>query len=127
MKKIILTLVFSAACTFANDTTIDATMQLMNKGMQQIQKGFLYNSKSDIVQGIETIENSNSIFKHVDVSTFIPKNKKITVTKNITTNLEKHLKLFKKAVKEQKFADATALYGKVTNDCLSCHSIIRGW
>jgi len=127
MKKVILALALTSAATFASDTTVNATMQLMKQGMEQVQKGFLYNSKSDIVQGIATVENSNAIFKHVDVTKFIKHNNKVTVTKNITSNLEKDLEAFRKAVAANEFADATALYGKVTNDCVSCHTIIRGW
>jgi hypothetical protein len=69
MKKIILALSLTVAASFANDTTINATMDLMNQGLQQVQKGFVYNSKEDILRGIETIESANSIFTHVDVST----------------------------------------------------------
>ena len=127
MKKVILALALTSAATFASDTTVNATMQLMKQGMEQVQKGFLYNSKSDIVQGIATVENSNAIFKHVDVTKFIKHNNKVTVTKNITSNLEKDLEAFRKAVAANEFADATALYGKATNDCVSCHIIIRGW
>ena len=127
MKKVILALALTSAATFANEATINATMQLMKQGMEQVQKGFMYNSKSDIVQGIDTLENSNAIFKHVDVTKFIKHNNKVTVTKNITSNLEDDLKALKKAVSANEFADAAALYGKVTNDCVSCHTIIRGW
>jgi cytochrome c556 len=127
MKKVILALALTSVATFASDKTIDATMQLMKQGMEQVQKGFMYNSKSDIIQGIETIENSNSIFKNVDVTTFIPKNHKVRVTQNITHNLESNLKRLKKDVKAGKFADATAGYGKVLNNCVACHTSIRGW
>jgi len=37
------------------------------------------------------------------------------------------LKALKKDVNAGKFNDATKKYGKVVNDCLSCHTIIRGW
>ena len=127
MKKVILALALTSAATFANETTVNATMQLMKQGMEQVQKGFLYNSKSDILQGIEIVENSNAIFKNVDVSTFIPKNRKIAVTQNVTTHLEEHIVDFKKAVKDNKFADATALYGKIVNNCVTCHTAVRGW
>jgi hypothetical protein len=127
MKKIILALSLTVAASFANDTTINATMDLMNQGLQQVQKGFVYNSKEDILRGIETIESANSIFTHVDVSTFIKNNSKIQVTKNINANLTKELKNFKQAVVAKDFSEATAQYAKVLNDCVSCHTIIRGW
>lgn len=127
MKKIILALSLTVAASFANETTINATMDLMNQGLKQVQKGFVYNSQEDILRGIETIESANSIFTHVDVSTFIKNNSKIQVTNNINKNLTKELKNFKKAVEAKNFSDATVEYAKVLNDCVSCHTIIRGW
>lgn len=127
MKKVILALALTSAATFASDTTIDATMQLMKQGMEQVQQGFMYNSKEDIKKGIETLENSNAIFKNVDVAKFINKNNKIQATKNINENLEANLKAFKEAANAGKYSEATKFYGKVTNDCVSCHTIIRGW
>jgi len=127
MKKVILALALTSAATFASDTTIDATMQLMKQGMEQVQTGFMYNSKEDIKKGIETLENSNAIFKNVDVAKFIAHNNKIQATKNINKNLEANLKSLKEAVTAGKYADATKYYGDVTNDCVSCHTIVRGW
>ena len=127
MKKIILALALTSVATFANETTIDATMKLMDQGLNQVQRGFIYNSKSDIIRGVETIESANSIFTHVDVSTFIKNNSKIQVTKNINENLTEHLEALKKDVEADKYSDAGAKYAKVLNDCVSCHTIIRGW
>ena len=127
MKKAILAVALMAASTFANDVTVSATMSLMEQGINQVQKGFLYNSKSDIKAGISTLESANSIFNHVDISTFIKHNNKVQVTKNINANLTADLKALKKDVNAGKFNDATKKYGKVVNDCLSCHTIIRGW
>jgi len=126
MKKVILALVACSALTFASETTIDATMKLMKQGMDQIQSGFMYNSKDDIKRGIETVQNADAIFKHVKVSEFM-KSQKTTVAKNINKNLSKDLKALQKAVESSKYSDATKEYGKVLNDCLSCHTIIRGW
>ena len=126
MKKIVLALVACSALTFASETTIDATMKLMKQGMDQIQLGFMYNSKDDIRRGIETVENSNAIFKHVKVSDFMKSNKTAVAT-NVNKNMTKDLKALKKAVNEAKYNEATKQYGKVLNDCLSCHTIIRGW
>ena len=127
MKKIILALALTSVATFATDTTITATMQLMDNGLNQVQRGFLYNSKKDILEGISKLENSDAIFKTVDVTTFIPKNKKIRVTQNITNNLGDDLKVLRKAIENNEFTNATEEYGKVLNDCVACHTVIRGW
>ena len=127
MKKTIVAFTLTSLTLFANEATINATMQLMDQGMNQIQKGFIYNSKSDIVSGINTVKSANSIFTHVDVSTFIKNNSKIQVTKNINENMAKHLKGLKADVEAHNYSDAGVKYAKVLNDCVSCHTIIRGW
>lgn len=126
MKKVILALAVSATLSFASDSTLGATMNLMKQGMNQIQQGFMYNSRIDIQQGIEIVTNSNDIFKHVDVANFIKSNK-VTVAKNINHNLSEDLKALKKAVDNAKYTEATVQYSKVMSQCIACHTIIRGW
>lgn len=128
MKKIILAL---AACSVlslasANDTTINATMKLMQQGMDQVNKGFMLNSKEDILQGIATLENSNAIFNNVNVAVFI-KSQKVTVANNINKNLAEDLAALKKAVANSEYSEGTKQYAKVLNQCVACHTIIRGW
>ena len=127
MKKIILALAATSVLALADSTTIDATMKLMKQGLEQAQSGFVYNDKKELMRGIETLESSNAIFKNVDVSVFIPNNKKVQVTKNINKNLAKNLKALKKSVKDEKYSEATKLYAEVVSNCISCHTIIRGW
>ena len=126
MKKVILALVTCSVLSIASEATIDATMKLMHQGMQQVNTGFILNSKEDIDHGITTLENSNAIFTHVDVANFIGSNK-VTVAKNINKNLASDLKALKTAVGESNYAEATKQYANVLNDCVSCHTIIRGW
>lgn len=126
MKKTLLALAVSSALSFASETTINATMHQMQQGMNQINTGFMINSKADIQEGIATLEKANAIFTRVDVATFI-KSKKVTVAKNINKNLTEELAALKKAIANSKYADATNEYGKVLNQCVACHTIIRGW
>ena len=126
MKKVILALVSCSVLSIASETTIDATMKLMQQGMSKVQTGFILNSKKDILEGISTLENSNAIFTHVNVADFIKSNK-VTVAKNINVNLTKDLKAFRTAVTASKYTEATKQYAKVLNECVACHTIIRGW
>ena len=126
MKKTVLALLATATLTLANETTINATMQLMHQGMNQINTGFMLNSKEDIKQGLTTVENANSIFANVDVASFIKSNK-TTVAKNINENVAEELKALRKAVEASQYAEATQEYAKVLNQCVACHTIIRGW
>ena len=127
MKKTLLALLATSVLALADNTTIGATMKLMEQGMEEVHKGFMYNDKDSLIKGISTIENSNAIFANVDVTTFIPHNNKIQVTKNINKNLADSLKKFKKAVVNKEYTEATKLYANVVNNCIACHTIIRGW
>ncbi len=127
MKKVALSLAISSIALFASSTTITATMGLMNQGLTEVQSGFMHNDRESVLKGIKIIQNANSIFKDVDVATFIPNNRKVQVTKNINANLDKNLKTLKEDVKARRYADATKSYAKVMNNCLACHTIIRGW
>lgn len=126
MKKVILALVTCATLSLASEATVDATMKLMKHGMDQVQLGFMYNSKDDIKRGIETVESANAIFKRVDVADFM-KNNKVTVANNINKNMAKDFKQLKKAVADGKYTEATRQYGQVLSQCIACHTIIRGW
>ena len=126
MKKTLLALLISSAALMADETTINATMKLMQEGMNKINTGFMINSKEDILQGLSTLENANAIFTHVDVAAFIKSNK-VTVAKNINKNLTKDLAALKKAVSASKYTEATTEYAKVLNQCVACHTIVRGW
>lgn len=127
MKKILLALLATSVLAMADNTTIGATMKLMEQGMEEVHKGFMYNDKDKLLSGIKTLENSNAIFTKVDVSKFIPHNNKIQVTKNINKNLSDSLSKFKKAVLNKEYTEATKLYANVVNNCIACHTIIRGW
>jgi hypothetical protein len=127
MKKVILALAFSSATLLASETTVNATMQLMKKGMEDIQNGFLYSNNDMLRSGIETLENSNKTFQNVDVTEFIPNNNKVQVTRNINNSMSNNLDALNKAIASKNLTTATESYGKVMHNCVSCHAIVRGW
>lgn len=126
MKKVLLALATTSVLAMANDATITATMGLMNQGLQQVQTGFINNDKKEITEGVSILNNANAIFESVDVTTFIPNNKKGQVTRNISKHFSKDVKALKKAVDENDFTTATKEYGKVLSNCMACHKTVRG-
>jgi len=127
MKKIILSILTGAIIVSANsDTTVDATMSLMEKGKNDIQKGFLYNDKALIKEGISIVKDANNIFGTVDVKSFL-NNDKTQVVSNIHKNISKSLKSLEKSINNKEYAKASNQFGKVLNDCVSCHTVIRRW
>lgn len=128
MKKVLLILSALATFAFADAIkTINETMASMEQGMNTIQKGFFYNQKATILEGTDMVINANSIFSKVDTQSFTNGSKAIQVISNIHKNIATDLKVFKKMVNENKFADASKQYGKVVNDCVACHTVIRKW
>jgi cytochrome c556 len=127
MKKLLLTLVAGATIASASNTTINATMDLMEKGMNTIQKGFFYNQKALLLEGADVVESANKIFSTVDTKEFTKGNRAQQVISNIHGNLASDLKAFRKSVEADQFANASAQYGKMVNDCVACHTVIRGW
>jgi L-cystine uptake protein TcyP (sodium:dicarboxylate symporter family) len=126
MKKALLALAATSVLALANDTTIDATMGLMTQGIQEVQNGFINNDKKEISRGIEILHNANAIFEKVDVTTFIPNNKRGQVTKNISKNFSKDVKALKKSIEANDYNSAAKQYGQVISNCMACHKIVRG-
>ena len=104
-----------------------STMKMMEEGMENIQKGFLYNNPELVKQGLASLEKGNNIFQTVDVSTFIPNNKKIGVTKNLNRNMEKGIETLKSAIPHKNISQAVKGYSEIVHSCISCHAIVRGW
>ena len=127
MKKFIVLLFAGATLASASQTTINATMSLMEQGMNTIQKGFFYNSKAMILEGSKVVSSANAIFETVDSKEFTNGNRATQVISNIHGNLAADLKEFDTEVQANKFSNAAAKYGKIVNDCVACHSTIRGW
>lgn len=127
MKKLLLTLVAGVTIASASNTTINATMDLMEKGMQTIQKGFFYNQKTLLLEGADVVDSANKIFSTVDTKEFTKGNRAQQVISNIHGNLAGDLKAFRKSVEANQFSNASAQYGKIVNDCVACHTVIRGW
>ncbi len=125
IKKMLLVLATTSIFALANDTTVNATMGLMTEGLQQVQTGFVNNNKDEVVAGIAILDSANAIFSTVDVSTFIPNNRKVKVTKNISENFTTNIKKLKKAVEASDYTTATKQYGRVISNCMACHKAVR--
>jgi len=126
VKKGILIAMLASSIAFATDVTIDSTMKLLHSGMTKINDGFIYNSKDMIKEGLSIVESANSIFGTVDVKKFTKSNK-VQVAKNISSNMTEHIKTFRKLINDKKYTDATIQYGKIMNECINCHILIRKW
>lgn len=131
MKKIMLATLMSASFLFASSSdslTINATMQLMKSGVENIQDGFFYSDKEKIMGGIEMIENANNIFGKIDLREFVNnRNVSVQVANNLSSHISTHLQEMKKGVETKDYAMTTKAFGEVINNCVACHITIRKW
>ena len=105
-------------------------MKDMRNGMVQIQDGFFYNKVDKIKKGVKLIEDANLIFKDIATTKrYLPKSKKHMggMTLNSAKKINLELDDLSKAIKKNKFHEASRAYSNIVNNCTSCHATIRGW
>jgi hypothetical protein len=74
MKKLLLVVALLATSLLANDAMRES-MHKMEMGLSKIQKGYLYNSHSLVVEGLDELYEGNKLFKKVDMKAYLPKGK----------------------------------------------------
>lgn len=132
MKKIFLVLVLLGSTMLmaegATEEEMRETMQSLETSMSSIQKGFLYNHRGRIQQGISSLRKQ---LKNID--SFIIKNDKdvkfnahkyaMNETKALDILASKILNEFDSGDKEAVLTD----YNKILNGCVTCHALVRRW
>lgn len=123
-----------AACVavqvgFASDSMI-VEMKNMRDSMHQINDGFFYNQKGEILEGLTKLKKSNAIFgSQADVKKHLPK--KVQHMSGISYNTVKRVNSYidemKVYIDNNQFGKAANSYTNILNSCTSCHAIVRGW
>ena len=117
--------------TFANETH-DLTIMMFNKevGLNNIQKGFLYNNIALIKSGVDQVVEENKIYHNKDVvESIIPKNRKQAVNLAMLTarridNAATEIKIY---LEEKEMRKAFDSFSNMVKACTDCHVIVRGW
>ncbi len=130
MKKIVLFSLLAAAVLQAeetNDLRVQ-TMQNLEKGMETILKGLMYNNKSIILKGVNAIDKNTKNIALFDIKdeegvNFKPKKYSETEAKALTRLAEDVLTSFSKGEKRR----SLDYFKKLQNQCINCHALIRGW
>jgi hypothetical protein len=105
-------------------------MSTMEKGMTQIQQGFLNNNLQLIKDGTKLVKEGSALFSDKKViSEYLPDNKKHMV--NVAENASKRITLdiaeLETNLDNKAFINAANAYSDMLNACSSCHSIVRNW
>ncbi|HLD23617.1 MAG TPA: hypothetical protein VJA83_06710 [Sulfuricurvum sp.] len=112
------------------DETLALNMSQMENGLNNVQKGFLYNAPALIKSGVNEISRANALFHNVDASKkYLPKEKQHM--SNIAFNAAKRIDIASdeliKALNKKEYSKASQSYSEIVNACTACHAVVRGW
>lgn len=99
-------------------------------GLNNVQKGFLYNSPELVKKGAEQIKQANELFHNQEeTKKYLPENRRHMT--NIAYNAAKRIDV---AIDEMvTYLDANQMikaqhaYSDIINACGACHAVVRGW
>ena len=136
MKKIYkgisaFTLISSLYCTNAfaySDEERIKDMQMMEQGLQQMQKGFLYNNLDDIQKGAELLKKHTvKIEPPVEGADEFKKSYAYDLTKREAKKIINFADDAVERYKNHKPKQAMNSFTKVLKQCMTCHARIRKW
>lgn len=127
--KLLAAIALTVSISNAQDV-MQKSMNIMEEGMSEIQKGFLHNSVELIKSGTLKVRKGNDLFSDEKViSQYLPENKKHMV--NIAANASQRIKLdanvLELNLENKAYIDAANAYSDMMNACARCHSIVRAW
>jgi predicted CopG family antitoxin len=128
---ILATLIAGSSLYASEEEKVNAIVMLnMEKGLADIQKGFLYNSIDLIQSGVAEVQKENASYQdHKVIKAFLPKNKQqmenlAFITSKRIDNAAEEMKSYL-ALKQMKKAHSA--FSDIVNACTDCHTLIRGW
>jgi cytochrome c556 len=127
MKKMFIAsaaLAATISCASANEA-LYANMGLLEQGLSNIQKGYLYNSDILVENGVKTLVEASAKLSQDDMRSTLPKGANTTAVDNLTASMNKNIKVLQDAVEKHQTAKAVEAYSSVVRDCISCHIAIR--
>jgi|LGOV01.1.fsa_nt_gb hypothetical protein len=132
LTKTLLSIAVATTVSFAG-TAEEINMKAMagmESGLNNIQKGFLYNNLDLIKHGSKQISEENKIYHDKKmIQSILPKGKQqmenvAMITSNRIDNSLSELKMYIELKDMRKAQDS---YVHIVKACTDCHSIVRGW
>ncbi len=128
MKKIMAGLLTLSALTLSLQAYDQAEriqdMQIMEVSMVEIQRGILYNNKTMVLKGVESLKK---ISRKVEISKNDDMDYSASFAKKQTANIIRYADKLQVNIKANQKHAATSNYTKILNQCVSCHNKIRKW
>ena len=114
---------------FAQEALTEKMIESEN-GLNNIQKGFLYNNAALIRSGVSTIKKANELFHNAEATKkYLPAEK--THMSNIAFNASKRIDAAADELivylDAKEYSKAQQSFTEIMTACGSCHAVVRGW
>ena len=132
LKSILLSLTIASSVSFAQTPAElnTKTMIGMESGLNNIQKGFLYNNLDLVKYGADQIIKENKIYHDKKViKSILPKGKQqMENIAMITSNrIDDSIAELKTYIDLKDIRKAQDSFVNIIKACTDCHNIVRGW
>ncbi|BFU77493.1 hypothetical protein ALC152_07080 [Arcobacter sp. 15-2] len=127
--KILIAGLLSVTFANANDT-LSNSMTIMQKGIEQVQFGFINNNEQMVREGLKAIKKGNAMFSDSAViKKALPSNKKhmVNVAENASKRIAADATIIELNLDDKAYTKAAEGYSDMLNACSRCHSIVRSW
>lgn len=129
LTKILMAGILSVTFASANDT-LTKSMNMMQKGIEQVQFGFINNNEQIIRTGLKAIQKGNTMFSdEALIKKSLPSNKKhmTNVAENASKRITADATIIELNLDDKAYTKAAEAYSDMLNACSRCHGIIRSW
>ncbi len=131
MKLINLLAAALLSVSVANaDEVMKSSMTKMEIGVNMIQKGFMHNDTSLILDGAKLVQEGNTMFSDQNtIAQYLPKGKEhlSNVGVNQAFRIDLDAKSIAIRVDSKDYVNATTAYTDMLNACSHCHALVRNW
>jgi hypothetical protein len=129
LSKILMVGILSVTFATANET-LSTSMNIMQKGIEQVQFGFINNNEQIIREGLKAIQKGNTMFSDESlIAKSLPSDKKhmSNVASNASKRIAADATIIELNLDDKAYTKAAEGYSDMLNACSRCHSIIRSW
>lgn len=129
LSKILMAGILSVTFATANDT-LNTSMNIMQKGIEQVQFGFINNNEEMVREGLKAITKGNAMFSDsAIIEKSLPSNKKhmVNVASNASKRIAADATIIELNLDDKAYTKAAEGYSDMLNACSRCHSIVRSW
>ncbi len=127
--RVLLFISFCVCGVFAQNHQLTQIMQDMEWAMDRMERGFLYNRKELINEGLKDFKALNKKLLHIDPNTYLgpQRRRDINVVTGVLNRNQENIEAMEQFLKRDEFIESAGAYGRILRGCMSCHIVSRGW